>query len=91
MEGGPKKKRQTPASSFVPASPQCSLPSGGLEDTAPHPQTPLFFVTDLTTPFCYRSHTCQPRSASQSPAHGHGPYDPQRGVGIIMNRITSGY
>lgn len=30
---GGKKKRQTPASFFVPASPRCSLLSGGLEDT----------------------------------------------------------
>lgn len=40
-------------------------------------QSPHLFQTPLF--FCYRSHTCQPRSASQSPAHWHGPNDPQRG------------
>lgn len=32
---GGGRKRQTPVSSFVPASLRCSLPSGGLEDTDP--------------------------------------------------------
>lgn len=62
------------------------------------PPLPLY---TLHNPLCYRSHTCQPRSASQSRAHGQMAWPrpwtrpkwprAQRGVGMIMKRITSGY
>lgn len=40
-----------------------------------HPNNVPFLLVVWKTltpppPFCYHSHTCQPRSASQSPAHG---------------------
>lgn len=52
----------------------------------------LLHTSQSPPPLCYRSHTCQPRSASQSPAHGRGPNDPHlRGVRMIMKGITSSY
>lgn len=95
-QGKKTKKGQSLATSFVPASQWCSLPSGGQQDNESiHPPP----TTTTTTPsyilhnpsFCYRSHTCQARSASQSPAHGQmaWPFPAQmihnseRGVGWL--------
>lgn len=98
---GEKKDKKKDKLLLAPLSPHpCDVPfpSGGLEDTDPPPVHTLSPPTTTTTTLCYRSHTCQPRSASQSPAHGQmawpwpGPTQmTQRGVGMIMKRITSGY